>query len=123
MSNDNAPAKQPETSRAATDVGEFISDLDGGQFERLLSVALSEVAAACVDREKKGEVTLKLKFDPIKNTSQVAVEHELKFTKPTSSGKASEEAKRTTVLYVGKFGAISLAQPSLIGKQGSFSGV
>lgn len=111
-------AKKPDTSQAATDVAEFISDLDGGQFERLLSVALSQVAAACVDREKKGEVLLKLKFDPIKGTHQVAVEHELKFTKPTSSGKASEETKRTTVLHVGRYGAISLAQPALVGKQG-----
>ena len=105
---------KPDTTAAATDVSEFISDLDGGQFERLLSVALSQVAAACVDREKKGEVVLKLKFEPIKNTSQVAIEHELKFTKPTSSGKAYEQATRTTVVHVGRYGALSLAQPSLL---------
>lgn len=111
-------ATKPETTAAATDVPEFISDLDGGQFERLLSVALSQVASAVVDREKKGEVILKLKFEPIKGTHQVAIEHDLKFTKPTSSGKAFEQAVRTTVLHVGKYGALSLAQPSLIGNQG-----
>lgn len=108
---------KPDTTAAATDVSEFISDLDGGQFERLLSVALSQVAAAVVDREKKGEVVLKLKFDPIKGTHQINIEHELKFTKPTSSGKAFEQATRNTVLHVGRYGALSLAQPSLLEKQ------
>ena len=39
------------TASAATDVAEFISDLDGGQFERMLSIALSQSAAATVDMQ------------------------------------------------------------------------
>ena len=42
---------------AATDVSEFITDLDGGMFERKLSVALSEVAAKVVDTDKSRDVT------------------------------------------------------------------
>lgn len=34
----NAPANRPAS--AATDVSEFITDLDGGMFERILSQAL-----------------------------------------------------------------------------------
>lgn len=62
-------------SAAVTDVGEFISDLDGGMFDRLLSVALSQVAASVVDREKKGKVRIDLAFEHIKGTHQVRLAH------------------------------------------------
>jgi hypothetical protein len=112
---------KPDTSQAPTDVQEFIAELDGGQFERMVSVALSQVAAAVVDRERKGEVTIAFKFQHIKGTSQVTVEHTTKFKKPTMSGAAAEDTKGATVLHVGRFGRLSLAQPSLLsnGKQSS----
>lgn len=110
--------QRPDTSAAATDVGEFITDLDGGVFDRKLSIALSQVAAAAVDNDKAGEVNIKFTFQRIPGTTQVRCEHTLKFVKPTMDGKAGEEEKRSTVLHVGRFGALSLAQPSLIGKQG-----
>lgn len=100
-------------SRAATDVAEFVTDLDGGRFEQQLSVALSQVAAAVVDHGRKGEAKLTLKFEQIKGTSQVRVEHTLAFTKPTSLGKSGEEATGATVLHVSRGGKLSLAQPSL----------
>lgn len=105
---------KPDTTRAATDVSEFFEELDGGQFERLASIALSEVSSAVVDREKKGEVSITLKFEHIKGTHQVRIEHVTKFVKPTMSGRASEEAKGATVMHVGRFGRLSLAQPSLL---------
>lgn len=94
---------------AATDVGQFITDLDGGVFDHKLSVAISAVAAATVDNDREGEVSIKLKFKRIPGTSQVHCEHTLKFTRPTLDGKASEEEKRTTPLHVGKFGKLSIA--------------
>lgn len=107
---------KPESTRAATDVPEFVSDLDGGQFEHMLSVALSEVAAAVVDRDtKKGSVHVQLDFERITGTHQVRVAHKLTFKKPTLTGKATEEACGATVLHVGKYGALSLAQPRLPG--------
>lgn len=96
------------TVAAATDVSEFLSDLDAGVFERKLSVALSQVAAATSDNDKVGEVSIKFTFNKITGTSQVACTHQLKFTKPTMDGKASEEEKRNTVLHVGKNGRLSL---------------
>lgn len=93
---------------AATDVSEFLSDLDAGVFERKLSVALSQAAAAVVDHDKVGEVTVKFTLKKIAGTSQVSCAHLLKFTRPTSGGKASEEDKRDTVLHVGKNGRLSL---------------
>lgn len=109
---------KPDTSAAATDVPEFISDLDGGQFDRMLSIALSKVAAAVVDREKKGKVDITLTMEPIKGTHQVRIAHTIKFTNPTMQGKVAEEASGATVVFVGRFGALSLAQPSLFDKQG-----
>ena len=105
---------------AATDVGAFIGDLDGGQFERKLSVALSQVAAAVIDHEgkSKGKVVLELTLDQIDGTHQVRIDHTLKYVKPTRDGKTAEEEKRHTVMHVGKYGALSLAQPSFVGKQG-----
>jgi hypothetical protein len=49
----------PISVAAATDVSEFFTDLDGGIFERKLSIALSQVAAACTDHDKVGEVNIK----------------------------------------------------------------
>ena len=109
---------QVDTTRAATDVAEFMTDLDGGQMEHLLSIALSETAAAVVDNsEKKGSVKLEMTFERIPGTHQVRVEHKVSFSKPTMSGKASEESSGATVLHVGRYGKLSLAQPSLLEKE------
>lgn len=114
MSNqEQAPAK-PDTTRAVTDIPALIQDLDAGVFERMASVAMSQVGAAVTTHEKKGEVSIKFKFEHIKGTSQVRVEHELSFKKPTGSGTSSEVSKGATVLHVGKYGALSITQPSLL---------
>lgn len=105
------------TAQPVTDVGEFITDLDGGQFDRMLGVALSQVAAACVDNDKTGQVQVTFSISPIKGTHQVSVGHKLKFVRPTMHGKAGEEAERETVMHVGKGGRLSLTQPSLTGLQ------
>ena len=102
-----------QSTSAATDVGEFITDLDGGVFDRKLSIALSQVAAATVD--KVGEVTVKFAFKRIPGTSQVHCEHSLKFSRPTADGKAGEEEKRTTPLHVGKFGRLTIAPENQLG--------
>lgn len=112
---------RPNTTAAATDVPELISELDGGTFEHMLSVALSQTAAKVVDHEKVGEVTIKLKLEHIKGTSQVRMQHDLKFSAPTATGRSSEETSGATVLYVGRFGSLSLAQPSLLEKMGKQS--
>lgn len=101
-------------SQATTDVGEFITDLDGGRFDQMLSVALSKTAASVVDHEKKGEVTIKLKLEVIKGTHQVRIAHSVEFKHPTMLGKSGEVAEGATVMHVGKGGALSLAQPDLL---------
>lgn len=100
-------SKQQSLS-AATDVPEFISDLDGGQFERAVSVALSECAAAAVDHKKAAKVVIEFELKPIAGTHQVHTEHTIKFTRPTEAGKRSEEFTRSTPMHVGKYGKLSL---------------
>ena len=112
--------KPDDGSRAVTDVPSFINELEAGQIEHALSVAMSETAAACVDSQKKGEVLLKLIFSPIKGTHQVEVLHQLKFTRPTlrgglPRGKKIEQDDGATVFHVGRFGKLTITQPQLDG--------
>ena len=100
------------STSAATDVAEFLTDLDGGQFERMLSIAVSQVAAGTCDNDGKGEVHIKLAFTKVPGASQVVCAHTLKFMRPTADGKASEEATRKTSLHVGKFGKLTLMPES-----------
>lgn len=106
---------QSRPASAATDTAEFLTDLDGGFFEVVVSKALSEVAAAVIDNGKKGKVVITFDMERIQGTHQVRLEHGCKLVRPTSMGKASEETSGATVLYVGQYGAMSLAQPRLPG--------
>lgn len=111
MSTETHKYRAPQ---AATDIPAFIGDLDASLFERKLSIAISQVAASVVDFDKAGKGQIDLSFERIDGTSQVRVEHTLKFIRPTIDGKAGEEEKRATVFHVGRGGALSLAQPSLL---------
>lgn len=104
-------------TQAVNDVPEFITDLDGGQFDRALSIALSQVSAAVVDNKRGGEVSIKLKIKPILGSQQIRVEHTLSFLRPTMDGKAEEETTRSTIMHVGQYGRLSLAQPSLLERE------
>ena len=95
---------KPDSTRAPTDVAEFVTDLDGGQFKAQLSTALSLVAAKVVDLERKGKVRIDLEIERISGTSQVRIAHTVKFEHPTSTGKAGEETGGATVMHVGRFG-------------------
>lgn len=105
-------AKKHAPITAATDVQQLISELDVGTFETALSVALSETAANVIDHNKAGEVVVKFKLERIQGTHQVRMEHNLKFSKPTASGKAGEEIKGATVVHVGKYGKLTMAPES-----------
>lgn len=112
---------QQHTANAQTNVTELVADLDAGQFERKLGIALSQVAAAVVDNGRQGEITVKMKFTAIPNTHQVRCDHHIEFKRPTTTGVAGEKDMCSTVLYVGQFGRLSLAQPPLKGMQGELT--
>jgi len=102
----------PEGGSAVTVVSDFLADLDGGQFERMLSIAASQCAAAAIDHSKNAEVVIKFTFQRLKGTQQVDVKHDLKFVKPTADGKSSEHATRSTVMHVGKYGKLTIVPES-----------
>lgn len=91
-----------------TNVTEFFSDLDGGVFEQKLARALSDAAGSVIDHDKKGGVTIDLKFRRIGNSYQVAVSHKLTVTRPTQNGEASEKNTTETPLHVGTGGRLTL---------------
>jgi hypothetical protein len=93
---------------STTDISEFLSDLDAGRFEKVLSAALSISASNAVDNAKKASVTLKIEIEPIPGTAQVHVHHTVSYSHPTTDGKRSEEQSRSTPMHVGKGGALSL---------------
>lgn len=95
-----------------TDVTELLNDLDAGVFAEKLGKALSEVAAAVIDHDKKGTVTIQLDMKRIGNSYQVAIAHKLAFTRPTSKGKVSEENSTETPMHVGKGGRLTLFHES-----------
>ena len=102
---------------AATDVTEFIGDLSAGTIERALSVALSKTAASVIDCDKKGKVILAFDLERIAGTQQVRIGHKLQFNHHTMNCHVAEETNGADVMHVGKFGALSLAQPSLLDKR------
>ena len=108
---------KPNAPVAATDVQQLIGDLDAGNLERTLSVAMSKVAAAVVDYSAAGEVVLKFKIKAIPGSHQIGCEHTVDFKCPTEHGVTSERMTRMTVLFVGQFGKLTLAQPPLPGMQ------
>jgi hypothetical protein len=125
MSDQTLP---PKTPAGPTNVGQFMVDLDGGTYESALSMALSTVAAAVVDQghanghsKKKGAVTTSFDFEHLPGTNQVRVTYQVKFTRPTSLGRATEETEGNSVLHVSRGGRLSAAQPGLFGTQGSLT--
>ena len=110
-----------KSREAATDVEQLVSDLGHGAFAQALSVAVSRTAAGVHDfstaeTKRKGKVTIVLDFELIPGTAQLAIEHQITMDHPTSlhkSDKASETIGGTSVLYIGKGGALTLLPPSV----------
>lgn len=91
-----------------TDATELLKDLDAGIFAERLSAALSDTALGVVTTGKKGKVTITLDLARIGDSSQVQCTHMIKYARPTTKGKAMEEATTSTPLHVGTGGVLSL---------------
>ena len=87
-----------------TNVQAFISDLNGGVLERQLSTILSDVAAAVMEHGGKGKVKVDINIERIGNTAQVKLPVTLSYCRPTLTGKRSEEAESTSLMYIGRAG-------------------
>jgi hypothetical protein len=91
-----------------TDIATLFHDLDAGIFAQRLDAAMRDVALGVTSTGKKGKVTIVLDLERIGDSSQVTCTHAIKFIKPTTKGKATEEAVTKTPLHVGTGGALSL---------------
>ncbi|WP_319557935.1 hypothetical protein [Thiomicrorhabdus sp.] len=92
-----------------------LAEINAGVTRERLEVALKEVAIGVANAEKNGEVTLKFKIMPQKNTSgQVNIDATVSFTKPNLKGSTSEVRTDSTPMFVSKFGLSALPeQPGL----------
>lgn len=109
----------------STNVSQFFSDLDAGVFEEKLSRVLSEVAAAVIDHDRQGEVTVKLTLKRIGNSHQVGIKHKLHYKRPTAKGQVTEDNTTETPMYVGTRGRLSLFpenQTEMFTKEGHTNG-
>lgn len=91
-----------------TDITQLFADLDAGIFVDRLSAALGDTALGVVNTGKKGKVVITLDLERIGDSSQVKCSHQIKYSRPTAKGKASEEATTSTPLHVGVNGVLSL---------------
>jgi hypothetical protein len=127
MSTPTANTKAPtaetagHVNMAVTKVDQFLTELDGGQFAVMVAEALSTTAMSTVDLQREGQITITMKFKPIKGTQQVQIDHGIKLTKPTIEGKTTIEASRETPMHVGPGGALSIvpiSQLSFLNRNG-----
>ena len=107
-----------------TDVNQFFTDLDGGVFEQKLSRILSDVAAAVIDNNHAGSVTIKLDLKRIGDSYMLDIKHKLAYTKPTVRGDITENNATSTPMHVGVGGCMTLFPESQVpkGQQHIFNG-
>ena len=92
----------------STDHNQFIDDISGGVFAKQLGYAISEVASAVVDNEKKGEINIKLKLSKGVGQNSLTIEHKLTSIAPLEDGRKAEDHEGKTSMYVNKDGDVTL---------------
>ena len=92
----------------STDHNQFIDDINGGVFAKQLGYAISEVASAVVDNEKKGEINIKLKLSKGVGKNSLTIEHKLTSIAPLEDGRKAEDHEGKTSMYVNKDGDVTL---------------
>lgn len=109
------PTNKTENPTPSTPVNAFLEDLSGGKFHRKLGVILSEVAKAVIDadtaKQAKGKVTLSFDLVRVGETAQLVIGHDIKYDRPTLTGRRIENSNDATYMYTDINGNISLTQP------------
>jgi hypothetical protein len=99
------------TNTNPTNLYRTLGELDGGVLEAQANHALSDVALAvrAIDGTKvKGKLTIQITVERAKGSGQLLVTHKLSLTKPTDTGRTSEEANGETLMYCSAKGALSV---------------
>jgi hypothetical protein len=98
----------------ATDIPQFINDLDAGIIEEQLANIISEAAAAVINISEHrpkvtSKVTLDLKFSRNGNAAnQILVAATLDYKIPKMHGSASEDRTKVIPMYVNEGGRVTL---------------
>ena len=96
-----------ENTKPTNYVENLLPELDGGVFIEKLGVALADVALAVTNTGKNGKVVVTFDVKQISAT-QVQINHQLKYLRPTQRGKVSEENTTATPLHVGARGKLTI---------------
>lgn len=104
--------------RHQLDIGQLLSELDGGVFAQKIARALADTAANVVHTGKKGKVTITFDLKRIAESHQVEVNHTVKFAKPTEKGSVVEDNSTKTPLYVGSNGYIGIMPQAQMALEG-----
>ncbi|TKI02304.1 hypothetical protein [Martelella alba] len=97
----------------ATNVPDFLGELDGGVFETKIASALNEVALGVLNNGSTGEITLKFKVARLSKSleeKRVMITHKMSYVRPTPRGKFSEEDTTETPMYVNRGGKLTILQ-------------
>lgn len=89
------------------DATQMLHDLEGGTFAQVVSAAVHQVAKSVTEHggKKQGTVTIELKMSRIgESTSQVQIEHGLKYRELTAKGDVTENRVTSTPMHVGAKG-------------------
>lgn len=103
-----------EGKRDKTDVTQMIGELNGGQVEQMLNIALSDAALNTLTHDKTSEVSLSIKMSRIGDSNQVSAVATVKYKVPTKRGSRSEDYATDTPLYVGAGGKLSVTPDNQI---------
>lgn len=102
------------SNNRATNVPDFLGELNAGVLQEKLSIALSDAALAQINNGtggKKATVGLTFTFQQMGDNDQVIISHKLTQSLPTKRGKKSEEDTTDTAMFVGKGGKMSISPP------------
>lgn len=103
-----------EGKREKTDISQMIGELNGGQVEQMLNIALSDAALNTLTHDKKSTVTLKIDLSRIGDSNQVSAVSTVSYKVPTKRGSRSEDYATDTPLYVGAGGKMTVTPDNQI---------
>lgn len=93
------------------DLRRTLGELDAGGVESMATHALKDVALSVRDIDDtrvKGKLVIELTLERAKGGNQLLVGHKVAFAKPTTNGKATEEANGETLMFCADNGQLSV---------------
>ncbi len=100
--------------RPKTDITQLIPELNGGQVEQMLNIAISDAALNTLEFDKVSEVSLSIKMSRIGDGNQVGAVCVVKYKVPTKRGSRSEDYATETPLFVAPGGKLSITPDTQI---------